>query len=502
MCGIIGISKIEDGAAVEVYDGLLMLQHRGQDAAGIVSFDGSRFHERKDNGLVKDVFRQKHMDLLPGSTAMGHVRYPTAGSLSAKEAQPFFVNAPFGIYLIHNGNLTNTVELRKRTQENYSRHLRTTSDSEVLLNVFADQIYQVRKQDNNISSQDVVFEAAKLTMNEVKGAYSVITMIDQVGMFAFRDRRGIRPLVLGKKISTKGTDWIFASEDVSLKALGYEMVRNVKPGEAILITREGKMISRLCANGNLTPCIFEYVYLARPDSTLDQVSVYKSQLRMGRSLAGQIKKAMAENDFKIDAVMPVPDSARPVALEISHELGVKYREGLIKNRYVGRTFIMPGQGERQKSIRRKLSTVDLEFRRRNILLVDDSIVRGNTMKRIVEMCREAGAANIFIASAAPPIKHQCVYGVDMPTRKELVAHGLAQEEIRKLLKIDKLFYQDLDDLIAACKEGNPEIGQFCTACFDGHYPTKEVTEEYLKSVEYDGRGKDQKPSPELPLINI
>ncbi len=504
MCGIIGISKVEGKAVLEVYDGLLMLQHRGQDAAGMVSFDGTHFHERKENGLVKDVFRQKHVDALPGQTAIGHVRYPTAGSLSAKEAQPFFVNAPFGIYLIHNGNLTNTAQLREKTQKKYYRHLKTQSDSEVLLNVFADQLYKMKKHDGDVSDENVVFEAAKMTMNRVKGAYSVITMIDKVGLFAFRDRKGIRPLVMGKRVSTRGTDWVIASEDVVIKALGYEVVRNVKPGEAVLITPEGKMISRLCANGDLTPCLFEYVYLARPDSVLDQISVYKTQLRMGRALAKQVKKAIKEENIHIDSVMPVPDSARPVALEIAHELGVKYREGLIKNRYVGRTFIMPGQEMRQKSIRRKLSPVDLEFRRRNILLVDDSIVRGNTMKRIVEMCRESGANKIYIASAAPPLKHPCVYGVDMPTRKELVAHGLEVEEIRQLLKVDKLFYQNLDDLVACCQDGNPEIKQFCTACFNGNYPTKEVTEEYLQEVELAGRGLHDvvKNSPELPLINL
>ncbi len=473
-----------------------MLQHRGQDAAGIVSFDGEHFHERKDNGLVKDVFRPRHIKELNGKTALGHVRYPTAGTLNAKEAQPFFVNAPFGIYLIHNGNLTNTPELRETIQKHYHRHLRTNSDSEVLLNVFADNIHQVRKHDNDKCKVDTVFEAAKLTMNKVKGAYSVITMIDEIGMFAFRDRAGIRPLVLGKRKNKFGEEWIMASEDVAIKALGFDVVRDIKPGEAVLIKPNGEMESRICANGKLSPCIFEYVYLARPDSMLDKVSVYKTQLRMGLKLSEKIKAAGLE----IDSVMPVPDSSRPVALEISQTLGIKYREGLIKNRYVGRTFIMPDQSMRQKSIRQKLNPIELEFKNRNILLVDDSIVRGNTMKKIVAMCREAGAKKVFVAVGAPPIRNVCPYGVDMPTKTELVANGLTDDQIKKVLGIDEIFYQSMDDLVEAAKVGNDEIENFCTGCFDKKYVTDEVDEAFLEAMENNARGS--KKSAEFPLLNI
>lgn len=494
MCGIVGISKRKNNCSAEIYDGLLMLQHRGQDAAGMVTFDGEFFHEKKDNGLIKDVFLQEDIQNLKGRVGVGHVRYPTAGTLCAKEAQPFFVNAPFGIYLVHNGNLTNTNELRERIQKNYRRHLRTRSDSEVLLNMFADQIYQVQKAKPEQDDIPTVFEAVKRTMNRVKGAYSVVSVIDKVGLLAFRDRAGIRPLVIGKRKTLEGDEWIFASEDVSLKALEFEKVRDVHPGEAVLITPEGEMIAQLCVPGKLKPCIFEYVYLARPDSMLDGISVYKTQIRMGQALAKQIAKA----NLEIDTIMPVPDSARPVALEIAQTLGIKYREGLVKNRYVGRTFIMPGQEMRKKYVRRKLNTIDLEFRRRNILLVDDSIVRGNTMKQIVEMCRKSGAHKIYVASAAPPIKNLCVYGVDMPNKKDFVANGLTIEEIKKLLQVDELFYQKIEDLVEAANF-TKEIDEFCTGCFNGKYVTPEVTEEFLEEVEKNGRGSS---SSKIPLINV
>ncbi len=496
MCGIIGIAKQQEEASLEIYDGLLMLQHRGQDAAGMVTYDGEHFHERKDNGLVKDVFHTRHMKDLAGKVALGHVRYPTAGTLNAKEAQPFFVNAPFGIYLIHNGNLTNTDSLRAKIQQQYHRHLRTNSDSEVLLNVFADKIYQVRKKDEQKCPIDSVFEAAKLTMNTVTGAYSVITIIDEVGLFAFRDRAGIRPLILGKKSTPLGNEWIIASEDVAIKALGYEVERDVKPGEAILIKPNGELVSRICAPGELHPCIFEYVYLARPDSMLDKISVYKTQLRMGAKLSEQIKAS----GLQIDSVIPVPDSSRPVALEIAQTLGIKYREGLIKNRYVGRTFIMPGQAERKKSIRQKLNPIELEFRNRNVLLVDDSIVRGNTMKKIVQMCRHVGAKNIYIAIGAPPVENICMYGVDMPTKRELIASGLKIAEIKKVLNIDVLFYQTIDDLIETAKAGNPDIEKFCTGCFGGDYVTEEVTPEFILDIENKGRGATK--TEDLPLLDI
>lgn len=472
-----------------------MLQHRGQDAAGMVTFDGEFFHEKKDNGLIKDVFLESDILKLKGRSGLGHVRYPTAGTLCAKEAQPFFVNAPFGIYLVHNGNLTNTEELRERIQKNYRRHLRTRSDTEVLLNVFADQIYQVRKAKPELNDQKTVFEATTKTLNKVKGAYSVVSIIDKVGLLAFRDRAGIRPLVIGKRKTLEGDEWLFASEDVSLKVLGFETVRDVKPGEAVIITPEGKMVSHICVPGKLKPCIFEYVYLARPDSMLDGISVYKTQIRMGQALAKQIEAA----NLDIDTIMPVPDSARPVALEISQTLGIKYREGLVKNRYVGRTFIMPGQEMRKKFVRRKLNTIDLEFRRRNILLVDDSIVRGNTMKQIVAMCRKSGAKKIYVASAAPPLKNLCVYGVDMPCKKDFVANGLTIKEIKKLLQVDELFYQKIEDLVEAANF-TKEISEFCTGCFNGKYVTPEVTKKYLEQVEENGRGSIS--SQKIPLINV
>lgn len=496
MCGIIGIAKQQSDAVVEIYDGLLMLQHRGQDAAGIVSYDGKRFHERKDNGLVKDVFRPRHIRELKGSMAMGHVRYPTAGSLNAKEAQPFFVNAPFGIYLVHNGNLTNAEALRSQIQSAYDRHLRTESDSEILLNVFADEIYKVRKHDDKRCPVETVFEATKHTMNKVKGAYSVITLIDNVGLFAFRDPHGIRPLSLGKRSTSLGDEWIFASEDVAFAIGGFEKVRDVAPGEAVLIDSQGKITEQQCVDGELNPCIFEYVYLARPDSMIDSISVYKTQLRMGQALSKQIQ----ESGLEIDSIIPVPDSARPVALEMSKTTGIKYREGLVKNRYIGRTFIMPGQEERRKSVRRKLNAIPLEFRNRNILLVDDSIVRGNTMKEIITLCRQAGAKNVYVASAAPPVKHPNVYGIDMPTKQELIANGLTIEEIRKVLGADALFYQNLEDLITAASEGNKEIKCFDASCFNGEYITGDITPEYLAKLESSKRVSQK--SQDLPLINV
>ena len=496
MCGIIGISKRKDSVFSELYDGLLMLQHRGQDAAGMVTFDGTNFTERKGNGLVKDVFLPDQAKTLIGNSGIGHVRYPTAGSLSSQEAQPFFVNAPFGIYLIHNGNLTNAQKLRTRILERYRRHLKTDSDSEVLLNVLADKIYGAFKHNPGISDQEALFQGVKETMERAEGAYSVITLIDKVGLCAFRDPHGIRPLSLGKKSTSLGEEWIFASEDVAFGTLGFKKVRDVLPGEAILITPDGELVSHQCVKGTLNPCIFEYVYMARPDSMLDEISVYKSQLRMGQALAKQIKVA----DLEIDSIIPVPDSARPVALEIAQQTGIKYREGLVKNRYVGRTFIMPGQGMRTKSVKRKLNVIPLEFKNRNVLLVDDSIVRGTTIKQIVEICKEAGARKIYVASAAPPVKYPNVYGIDMPSRKEFIAHNLETHEIRDLLGADGLFYQTLEDLIWAAQTGNSKIEKFDCSCFDGQYVTGNIDEKYLQDLENSSRVN--KKLTEFPLINL
>ncbi|EAQ46086.1 amidophosphoribosyltransferase [Roseobacter sp. MED193] len=484
MCGILGIASRQDEVFAELYDGLLMLQHRGQDASGIVTYTGEFFRERKANGLVKDVFNASDAETLRGKVGIGHVRYPTAGSLSASEAQPFFVNAPYGIYLVHNGNITNTAEQRDKVTAKYSRHLRTTSDSEILLNVLADKISDSIKVNGTVDPIRNLFAGVKMTMERIQGAYSVICMVAGVGMLAFRDPHGIRPLsVARREAEGDGDDYAFASEDVAFGINGFEKLRDVNPGEAILIDLDGNMHSFQAVEGTLTPCIFEYVYLARPDSMLDGISVYKTQLRMGQTLAKQIK----ETDLEIDCIIPVPDSARPVALEVANSMGIRYREGLVKNRYIGRTFIMPGQAERQKSVRRKLNAIPLEMKGLNILLIDDSIVRGNTIQKIVQMCRDAGAKKVYIASASPPVKYPNVYGIDMPTKHELIADGRSTEEIRQELGADALIYQRLEDLVWAAHEGNKEIDTFDCSCFNGEYVTGSVTEDYLESLESSGR---------------
>ncbi|MDV4143944.1 MULTISPECIES: amidophosphoribosyltransferase [Shimia] len=484
MCGILGIANRNDDVFAEIYDGLLMLQHRGQDASGMVTYTGEFFRERKENGLVKDVFHPEDAEKLTGRIGMGHVRYPTAGSLSASEAQPFFVNAPYGIYLVHNGNITNTEEQRQKVTAKYSRHLRTTSDSEILLNVLADKVSDAIKVNGTADPIRNIFAGVKMTMERVQGAYSVICLIAGVGMLAFRDPNGIRPLSVAKRNERgDGDDYAFASEDVAFGINGFKKLRDLHPGEAILIDLDGNMHEFQAVEGKLTPCIFEYVYLARPDSMLDGISVYKTQMRMGTTLAEQIK----ESGLEIDRIIPVPDSARPVALEVAKSTGISYREGLVKNRYVGRTFIMPGQGERKKSVRRKLNAIPLEFKGLNVLLIDDSIVRGNTIKKIVEMCREAGAKKVYIASASPPVKYPNVYGIDMPTKHELIANGLSIEEIREELGADALFYQKLEDLIWAAQEGNPDIAQFDCSCFDGNYVTGSISDDYLGALENSSR---------------
>lgn len=493
MCGIIGIAQRKGNVNLNIYDGLLMLQHRGQDAAGLVTYDGNHFYETRGNGLVTDVFNEKNLAPLTGNFGLGHVRYPTAGTTDPSEAQPFFVNAPFGIYLVHNGNLTNTDEQRTKILSNYQRHLKTQSDTEVLLNVFADKMYQIFKN-GETNAQEVVFKAVTELMKSIRGGYSIICLIDKVGLLAFRDPNGIRPLSLGHRSGSAGDDWAFASEDVAFTPISFKKNRDVKPGEAVLITPDGKKIERQCKQGELNPCIFEYIYLARPDSMIDDISVYKTRLRLGALLAKQIIAA----NLEIDSIIPVPDSSRPMALELSKVTGIKYREGLIKNRYIGRTFIMPDQRLREKSARKKYNIVPLEFRNRNILLVEDSIVRGTTMKRIAQMCRDAGAKKVYVASAAPPVKFPNVYGVDMPTRKELIGHNLSIPEIEQALGIDKLFYQSVEDTIIAAKEGNPNIEQFDCSCFDGKYVTGDIDEAYLQKLENSKRVLDRS----LPLLGI
>ncbi|MSP86351.1 MAG: amidophosphoribosyltransferase [Methylotenera sp.] len=492
MCGIIGIVG-KNPVNQLLYDGLLVLQHRGQDAAGIVTTDGNTFFMHKNNGLVKDVFQTRHMRSLVGNVGIGHVRYPTAGSSSAAEAQPFYVNSPFGIVLGHNGNLTNSEQLKSEMFRQDLRHINTNSDSEVLLNVLAHEIEQTSH--NAILNTDMTFDAVSGVHKRCKGAYAVVAMIANFGLLAFRDPNGIRPLVIGKLETAQGTEYIVASESVALDVLGFKMVRDVAPGEAIFIDMNGNFYSRQCAeNPKLNPCIFEYVYLARPDSVIDDVSVYQTRLDMGKSLAEKIKREWS--DKKIDVVIPIPDTSRPSALQVGIVLGLDYREGFIKNRYIGRTFIMPGQALRKKSVRQKLNPIGIEFKGKNVLLVDDSIVRGTTSQQIVQMARDAGANKVYFASAAPPVRFPNVYGIDMPSRDELLATGRTDDEICQEIGADALIYQDLDALVSGVKLSNPKIQDFDCSCFDGKYVTGDISEAYLANIEA-ARGdvnKKQKPS--------
>ncbi len=492
MCGIIGIVG-KNPVNQLLYDGLLVLQHRGQDAAGIVTCDGNTFYMHKNNGLVKDVFHTRHMRNLAGNVGIAHVRYPTAGSSSAAEAQPFYVNSPFGIVLGHNGNLTNSEQLKSEMFRQDLRHINTSSDSEVLLNVLAHEIEKTSK--NAVLNTDMAFDAVAGVHRRCKGAYAVMAMIANFGLLAFRDPHGIRPLVIGKSETEKGTEYIVASESVALDVLGFKLVRDVAPGEAVFIDMDGNFFSRQCAEKpQLTPCIFEYVYLARPDSVIDNVSVYQTRVDMGNSLADKIKREW--KNLQIDVVIPIPDTSRPSALQVATALGVPYREGFIKNRYIGRTFIMPGQALRKKSVRQKLNPIGLEFKGKNVLLVDDSIVRGTTSQQIVQMARDAGANKVFFASAAPPVRFPNVYGIDMPSRDELLATGRTDEEICQAIGADALVYQDLDDLVRDIRLSNPEITQFDCSCFDGKYITGDVDAAYLNRIEAM-RGdvnKKQKPA--------
>ena len=466
--------------------------------------------EHKGKGLVSDVFKDKEvMAELVGRIGIGHVRYPTAGSLHPKEAQPFFVNSPFGIWLIHNGNLTNTeelrVDLRRDTDNSYRRHMRTSSDTEVLLNVLADSIHRSHKESGmSKSAVDLVFDGTKRLMRKVRGAYSVITTIDEVGLMAFRDPNGIRPLVLGKRQGINGTEYAFSSEDAAFGPLGFERVRDVAPGEAVLVTLEGELVSRqLTPTSNVVPCIFEYIYLARPDSTLNGINVYNFQLACGRRLADRVRERFDD----IDIVVPVPDGSRPSAIELSSALGLPYREGLVKNRYVGRTFIMPSQRQRELSVRRKLNAMSAVFKDQNVLLVDDSIVRGTTMRQIVEMCKKAGAKKVYIASASPPVVHPNVYGVDLPSRKEFIANECKAapvadsdeflDELAKTLSADGAIYQTLEDLKGAAHDCNPNVKNFDCSVFDGRYITGDVCEEYLEDLETSGRGAKREASKKL-----
>lgn len=478
MCGIIGIVA-KQAVNQQLYDGLTVLQHRGQDAAGIVTCDESRLYLRKNNGLVRDVFRTSHMLRLTGNMGIGHVRYPTAGCSSSAEAQPFYVNSPFGISLAHNGNLTNNEELKEDLFRSDRRHINTDSDSEILLNVFANELQQRGKL--SVDAEDI-FKAISRVHERCSGAYACVAMITGFGIVGFRDPNGIRPVVFGRRVTQSGEEYIIASESVAIQSLGYELVRDIEPGEAVFIDTEGNLYTKQCAkNPVLSPCIFEHVYFARPDSIIDNISVYKARLRMGEYLANKILREYPNHN--IDVVIPIPDTSRTSALPLANQLGVRYREGFVKNRYIGRTFIMPGQKQRKKSVRQKLNAIDLEFKGKNVLLVDDSIVRGTTSKQIIQMAREAGANKVYFASAAPPVRYPNVYGIDMPSTDELVGYNRNDQEICEEIGADWLIYQDLDDLIAAAKVGNPRISKFDTAVFDGTYVTGDVTPEYLSEVQ-------------------
>ncbi|MDJ0777369.1 MAG: amidophosphoribosyltransferase [Gammaproteobacteria bacterium] len=477
MCGIVGIVSREPVAQV-LYDALLVLQHRGQDAAGIVVCDGNKLNLRKNNGQVSDVFHTRHMLELTGNMGIGHVRYPTAGCSSSAEAQPFYVNSPYGITLAHNGNLTNVDKLKAELYQSDLRHINTESDTEVLLNVFAHELHSCGSLQLNAEE---IFTAITETHKRIEGAYAVVAMLTGKGILGFRDPSGIRPVVYGKRESDSGTEYMIASESVALQASGFELIADLRPGEAVFIDADGEIFVRQCASHTeLTPCIFEYVYLARPDSIIDDIYVYKARLRMGVKLARKILRQMPEHD--IDVVIPIPDTSRPAAMELAYHLGVKFREGFIKNRYIGRTFIMPGQKMRKKSVRRKLNPIDIEFKGKNVLLVDDSIVRGTTSQQIIQMAREAGAKKVYIASAAPPVRYPNVYGIDMPAAHELVAHDRSEEEIAAAIGADWLIYQDLDDLIDAVQKGNRGIKRFDCSCFDGKYVTATIDDDYLDRV--------------------
>ena len=499
MCGIIGIAG-QGPVNQALYDGLTVLQHRGQDAAGIMTCHKGRFFLRKDNGLVRDVFRTRHMLRLEGRMGIGHVRYPTAGCSSSAEAQPFYVNSPYGIALAHNGNLTNAEELKGDIFREDLRHINTESDSEVLLNIFAHELQRLGKM--RVDADDI-FDAVARVHRRCRGAYAVVAMIAGVGIVGFRDPNGIRPLIFGERRTDKGMEYIVASESVAIDALGFDVVRDVAPGEAIFFDNGGRMHTRACAvKMPYTPCIFEHVYFARPDSIIDGVSVYKARLRMGEMLARKIQREFPEHD--IDVVIPIPDTSRTSALQLSYELDVKYREGFIKNRYIGRTFIMPGQTQRRKSVRQKLNAIELEFKGKNVLLVDDSIVRGTTSQQIIQMARDAGANKVYFASAAPAVRYPNVYGIDMPSATELVAHGKSTEEVAAEIGADWLLFQDLDDLIEAVRRGNRALEGFDTSVFSGEYVTADVTPQYLEQLELlrSDAAKEQRQGRDTAVIDM
>ncbi len=477
MCGVVGILAQGD-VNQAIYDALTVLQHRGQDAAGMMTCADGKLKVRKGNGLVRDVFQSQDMQMLAGNIGLGHVRYPTAGSSSSILAQPFYVNSPYGLALAHNGNLTNTAQLSEELYRDDLRHVNTDSDSEVLLNVLAHELQELGQHE---PQPEHFLAAVERVQERATGGYAVVAMVVGYGLLGFRDPHAIRPLVVGRRDTEQGPEFMMASESVALDALDFELVRDFGPGEAIFIDLNGQIHSRTCTpQPSYRPCIFEHVYFARPDSIIDRISVHKARLRMGERLAEKILRVWPDHD--IDVVIPIPDTSRTAALPLAQRLGVKYREGFVKNRYIGRTFIMPGQSQRRKSVKQKLNAIDLEFRGKNVLLVDDSIVRGTTCEQIILMAREAGAAKVYFASAAPPVRYPNVYGIDMPAAEELIAHGRSEDEVRRLIGADQLFYQDLEDLIECASEGNPLITDFECSVFTGEYVTGNIDRSYLDLV--------------------
>ena len=498
MCGIVGVVSTAPVNQL-IYDALLLLQHRGQDAAGIVTQEGRKFFMHKAKGMVRDVFRTRNMRALPGSIGLGQVRYPTAGSAaSEEEAQPFYVNAPFGIVMVHNGNLTNAKQLRRELAETDHRHTNTESDSEVLLNVLAHEL--ARASSGASLTTDDVFAAVRAVHQRIKGSYAVVALIAGYGLLAFRDPFGIRPLCMGR--GADGTVML-ASESVALEGTLHRLERDIAPGEAVFVQLDGTVQTRQCAQQpRLYPCVFEYVYLARPDSIMDGISVYQARLNMGETLAKRVVSTVPPS--QIDAIIPIPESSRPSAIQLAQLLGLPYREGFVKNRYVGRTFIMPGQGTRKKSVRQKLNAIASEFKGKRVLLVDDSIVRGTTSKEIVQMARDAGAVKVYLASAAPPVRHPNVYGIDMPTRAELVAHDHTEEEIRPVIGADALIYQDVAAMKQAVGKINPGVQGFEASCFDGLYITGDISDEEVTALN-EGRQRggedDEEDTSRLSLPN-
>ena len=499
MCGIVGIvgkSRVNQS----IYDALTVLQHRGQDAAGIVTWGEDGLKSKRGNGLVRDVFKHRHMLSLTGNVGIGHIRYPTAGSSKSSEAQPFYVNSPYGICLAHNGNLVNHQELTQHLREEDRRHLNTGSDSEVLLNVFA---HELQSRTDAEPSPDQIFDAVDAVHTRCSGGYAVVAMIIGHGIVAFRDPNGIRPILFGERDTDVGKEYMVASESVALDTLRFGNYQDLEPGEAIFIENNGTLHRRSFAGPtNYSPCIFEFVYFARPDSIIDKLSVYKARLRMGEQLAGQIVREWPDHD--VDVVIPIPDTSRTAAVQVAYHLGAKYREGFIKNRYIGRTFIMPGQAERAESVRRKLNPIDLEFRNKNVLLVDDSIVRGTTSRQIIQMAREAGARKVYFASAAPPVRHPNVYGIDMPVASELIANGRTVKQIEELIGADRLIYQDLPGLIRSVRHDNVGISEFDASCFSGEYVTGDITADYLRALQEarSDEAKIKNPKWEKPELTI